>query len=108
MSLAVEQAQLFIQFSKTMPRQSLFQIFNHCSQASHDLQITCTVRANFAECQIHEVIPIWRPEDYTQLTILHDLVGTQMSLSNQPQQPMKLVNSKDSGCRVVYRWGERL
>ena len=45
-------------------------------------KLLCTVRTNFAECQIYEVIPIWRPEDYTQLTSLHDLVSTQMSLSN--------------------------
>ena len=44
--------------------QSLYQVFDHCSQSSSNLHILCAALADFSECEMHEVFPIRCPENY--------------------------------------------
>src|SRR5690242_11229664 len=65
--LVVEQSELLLQVVVTIAGQGFFEIFDHCSQPTHDLEIICSAGPYLAESEIDEVLPIGRPEYHTQL-----------------------------------------
>src|SRR5262245_35027385 len=58
--------------------------------------------AYFSECEMYEVFPIRRPQNYEQFArIIQDFVGAKVLLSGLAKQAMKLVNCNHGSCGIV-------
>jgi len=72
-------------------------------------KILRAVKANFPESKLYEIVPIRRRENHPQAPdVVHDLLVVQMPSADVSKQPVKLVDGKHRGRRIVDRLGQGL
>ena len=82
--------------------QGLDEVLAHRTQSTRNLHVFRAVVADFSENEMHEVFPIRRPKDDTQLSrAVRYLLVTQIPFANHSQQAMKLVDGEHSRGRIV-------
>ena len=68
LDFAIEQAQFAEQRGMPVRRERLHQVFDHRPQPSYNLQIVRAAGADLAECEMHKILPVGRPENHAQLS----------------------------------------
>ena len=103
---AIEQIEFLMQGGMTLRWQCVRRIYNHCTQPACDLDVLRPVKADFAESQMHKILPIWRPENHAKFpSSIENLIGAQIAPSGTSQKPVKLIDGQHGGRRIIDRLG---
>src|SRR4051794_10095378 len=109
LNFTIKQTQLSKQRFTSVWRQRLYQVFNHRSHSSYDLEIVRAAASDLTEGEIHKIVPVRCSEDQAKVPgFIPQFVSAQVALANHSQHAMKLIHCEHSRGRIVDRRRERL
>ena len=87
----------------------MHEVFQHRTHPPHDLDAARAAVTYFGTGEVHEVLPVRRPENEPQFTgFVEDLLTAELPQTNQPKQTVKLIDGEHGCRRIVDGWRQGL
>ena len=98
----IQKRQLSAQLVMAMLRQGLYEIFQHRTQPTHDLDASRTAMTYFGAGELHKVLPVRCPENDSQFAGgIADLFTAELLQTDPPKQTVKLVDGEYRRRRII-------